>query len=169
MRGGIGPDVTRPASGPTPAGEVPEGITALIAEGRHWDLVARDEHWDGRLSRVLRVLAADTDTMRYVAGGSRPQEIVAAATLWSDSGLTLEDMRLVLGASGYDPDPFVTLAGSGLLHDALYCADGTHRRIGGEQSEAWISDQLNAATAAEIVEQTTKMIAETSLHAEPAD
>ena len=154
--------LTRHASG---HGEVPEGISALIADGRHWDLVARDSHWDGRLTDVLQILAADYDTMRFVAGGSRPPEVAAAVALWSDSALSLEDIAMVLESGGYDPDPFVSLASAGLLSDALFHHDGTHRRVGGEQAGTWISDQLNAATAAEIVERTEVMIAETKSQA----
>ena len=127
-----------------------------------------EEQWSGRLWDVLGLVAADVDTMRYAAGGDRPAEITECAERWAESGLRLDDIALVLGCGGYDPDPFVTLSGAGLLRPALCHPDGTNRLIDGERAGTWISDELALATAEEIVERTRRMMADTDDRPTPA-
>ncbi len=127
-------------------------------------LIAAEEHWSGRLWDVLRLVMEDLDTMHYVAGGGRPDEIAECAARWADSTLSLEDIALVLGCGGYDPDPFVILSRAGLLQNALYFDDGTNRLVEGERAGAWISDQLALATPDEILERVERMIEATGRH-----
>jgi len=54
---------------------------------------------------VLGLIASDLETMRYVAGGGRPDEIADCAARWADSGPSFGDMALVIGCGGYDPRP----------------------------------------------------------------
>ena len=90
------------------------------------------EQSSDRLWYVLRLIAADVDTMRYTAGGDRPAEVAECPA--AESGLPLDDSAVVLGCGGYDPDPFVTVSGVGLLRPALCHPDGTIRLIGGERA-----------------------------------
>jgi len=129
------------------------------------ETTARSEHWEGRLSEVLRIIGADIDTARYVSGGSRPDEIAATAALWSETALTTEEIELIVRGGGYDPDPFVILSRQGLLRSALCEEDGSYRHVNGERAGAWISDQLNSASPEEIVERTKTMIADTDRRA----
>lgn len=122
-------------------------------------LMAAEEHWEGRLWDVLGLLASDLETMRYVVGGGRPDEVADCAARWSDSGLSLEDIALVLASGGYDPDPFVTLAEAGLLLTALRYEDGTNRLVDGERAGTWISDELALTSPDETIERTRTMIA----------
>ena len=122
-------------------------------------LIAAEEHWSGRLWEVLRLLAADMDTMRYAAGGDRPGEIAECAARWTESGLALEDIALVLGSGGYDPDPFVALSKAGILRTALRDENGATRRIDGERAGAWISDQLALASPEETVARIQRIAA----------
>jgi len=121
-------------------------------------LIFAEEDWSGRLWDVLGLIASDLETMRYLVGGARADEIADCAARWADSGLSLEDMALVIGCGGYDPDPFVILATAGLLPSALHHKDGTDRRVDGERAGTWISDELALVSAEEIVERTRRMI-----------
>lgn len=121
-------------------------------------LIAVEEQWSGRLWEVLRLIAADIDTMRFEAGGDRADEIAECAARWAESGLSLEDIELVLSCGGYDPDPFVVLAGGGLLHRALRHEDGNERTVNGERAGTWISDELALSSPAEVLERTRRMI-----------
>ena len=132
-------------------------------------LIAAEEHWSGRMWDVLGLVAADIDTMRYVAGGVHPDVIAECTERWSDSPLSLEDIALVLACGGYDPDPFVTLGAAGLLRTALCYDDGSHRLFHGERAGAWVSDELALASPDEIIEQTGRMISDTGQHSERQD
>lgn len=121
-------------------------------------LIAAEEHWTGRLWDVTHLVMADQEAMRYAAGGNRPGEIAACAARWSDAELDLDDIKLILGCGGYDPDPFVSLAKNGLIRSALQLTDGTPRLIHGEKAGAWISDTLALASSDEIVETVQREI-----------
>lgn len=122
------------------------------------ELIAAEEHWSGRLWDVVRLIASDLERMRYVAGGGRPDEIAECAGRWAESGLSLDDIALVIGAGGYDPDPFVILAEAGLLLPALHNDDGSERLVGGERAGAWISDELALLAPEETVERARGII-----------
>lgn len=121
-------------------------------------LVDAEEHWSGRLWDVARLVMADQETMRYVAGGNRPDEIAACVARWNESGLELDEIRAILAGGGYDPDPFVPLARAGILYSALHLDDGTARLIHGERAGAWISDTLALCSAEETVESVERSI-----------
>lgn len=122
--------------------------------------IAVEEDWSGRLWEVLRLLATDIDTMRFEAGGDRADEIAECAARWAESSLALPDIEAVLACGGYDPDPFVVLAGAGLLHAALRNDDGSERRVNGERAGMWISDELALSSPADIIERSRRMIAD---------
>jgi len=131
------------------AGEVFPSALALI------DL---EEHWSGRLWDVLRLVAVDLDTLRYVTGGARPHQVVDAVARWAEADLDLDEIGLILRSGGYDPDPFVALARAGLLNVALCNDDGTTRLIDQERAAAWISDQLALALPEEAVERIRSIV-----------
>jgi hypothetical protein len=124
------------------------------------DRIAEETGWDGRIWDVLRTLVTDPETMRYVAGGDRPEEVAGFVGCWAESSLSLDEIELVLRCGGYDPDPFVALSGAGLLRQALCDDNGQVRRVGGERAGAWISDQLNMATADDVVDRVRTLIAQ---------
>ena len=105
--------------------------------------------------------------MRYVAGSGRPDAIAECAARWADSALQLDNIALVVGSGGYDPDPFVTLAAVGLLPTALRHEDGTDRMVEGERAGTWISDELALVSPYEIVERTRRLIDDTGDHPAP--
>jgi hypothetical protein len=121
-------------------------------------LIEAEEHWSGRLWDVARLVMADQGTMRYVAGGNRPDEIAACVARWSDSGLKLDEIRAILAGGGYDPDPFVPLARAGLLYRALHDDVGGPRFIHGERAGAWISDTLALSSPEETVDSVERSI-----------
>ena len=107
---------------------------------------------------MLARLATDAETLRYAAGGDRPDEIAGCAARWAESSLDLDDIVLVLACGGYDPDPFAVLSDAGLLRAALCNDDGTVRLVHGERAGTWISDELALASAEETIERTRTMI-----------
>lgn len=123
-----------------------------------WALIDAEEHWTGRFWDVARLVMADQETMRYLAGGNRPAEIAECVARWSDCDLALDDIKMILAAGGYDPDPFVPLARAGLLRCALYFNDGATRIIHGERAGAWISDTLALSSGQEILESVERMV-----------
>ena len=123
-------------------------------------LLAANNGWSGRVWEVLDVLAEDQETMRFIAGGNRPDEIADAAEEWAASTLATDQIRLVLRARGYDVEPFCILAKHGLFTEALLDAGGEVRRVNGERAGTWISDQLALATPEEIVHTVSNLIAD---------
>ena len=133
----------------SPTGEVyPSGVRLIDAE----------EHWSGRLWEVTRLVMADQETMRYLAGGNRPDEVATCAARWSESTLELKQIQAIFAAKGYDPEPFEALARAGLLSTALQNEDGTPRLLHGEHAGAWISDTFAMASDEETVEGTVEAI-----------
>lgn len=122
-------------------------------------LVARARGWVGRMAEVLDVLDETDEKLSYLAGGRRPDEVATWVSIWADSPLTLQQIRLVTSAGGWDPDPFVVLARAGLLERLLLHADGTIRRVRGEKAGAWASDELALASEEEIVSAARQAIA----------
>jgi hypothetical protein len=106
--------------------------------------------WEGRRWEVLQIVAEDSERMAYLAGGVRPDEVATWVGFWSDSDLELEQIRLVISAGGYDPDPFRVLARLGTLSQVLVGDTGEVRRIEGELAGAWISDRFAGATDDEV-------------------
>lgn len=116
--------------------------------------------WHGRLVDVLAVLTDDVEAMGYLAGGRRPDEVATSLSLWAESPLSLEEIRLIVAAGGWDPEPFVVLERAGLLEAILLTGDGSVRRIRGELAGGWVSDQLALAEDAEIVRAVREVIGE---------
>lgn len=123
-------------------GLVPPGVVGPLARARGWS---------GRLVDVLHLVTDDAETMGYLAGGRRPDEVVTWARMWAESPLGLGEIRLIVSSAGWDPDPFVVLSRVGLLEVVLRCEDGSPRRIDGELAGAWVSDQLALADEAQVV------------------
>lgn len=134
-----------------PNGSVPSGIAARLAE---------DLGWSGRVMDVLAVLGESSETMGYLAGGRHPEEVATWVSVWADSPLSIDDIRLITRARGWEPDPFVVLADAGLLQRALTGEDGSPRRIRGELAGAWISDELALAGREEILQRVQAVIGE---------
>jgi hypothetical protein len=61
-------------------------------------------------------------------------------TMWVDSPLTLDEIRLIIAFGAWDPEPFVVPARAGVLEAILTSADGSPRRIRGELAGGWVSD-----------------------------
>ena len=131
-------------------GNVPTGIA--------WILI-RDKNWFGRVTDVLRVLTDDAETMGYLAGGRRPDEVGRSLAAWVDSPLSIEEIRLVVAAGGWDPDPFGVLARAGVLETVLY-DHGSFRRVGGEMVGGWVSDELALSDDAEILAAVGRILEE---------
>lgn len=123
-------------------------------------LIDAEEHWSGRLWEVTRLVMSDQETMRYLAGGNRADEIAACAARWSDSTLEAADIKAIFSAGGYDPEPFEVLARAGLLRSSLLLDDGGPRLIRGERAGAWISDTFALSTEAEILQGVEREVAE---------
>lgn len=130
-------------------GEVfPSGVSLIDAE----------EHWSGRLWDVTRLVMSNQETMRYLAGGNRADEVASCAARWCETDLTLEQIKAVFAAGGYDPDPFAALAGAGLLEAALHLPNGSPRIIQGERAGVWISDTFALASEKQIVEDMRRVL-----------
>ena len=113
-------------------------------------LIEAEQARQGRLWAVAKVVMADQERMRYLAGRNRLPEVVACVAQWYESELDVADLDLVVSAGGYDPEPFEALQRAGLLHEALREGDGT-RCIDGERAGAWISDQMAETNDSETV------------------
>jgi len=122
------------------------------------DRLAADGPWEGRLWSVLEIFGADWERMAYLAGGVKPDEVATWVGIWSDSDLTIAQIRLVISAGGYDPDPFVALARNGKLEHVLADEAGAVRRINGELAGAWMSDQFAEATDEDIIAWAEKPV-----------
>jgi hypothetical protein len=114
-------------------------------------LIEAEEHWSGRLWEVTCLVMDDQETMRYLAGGNQPGEVAACAARWCESGLGLDDMKLIFACGGYDPEPFETLARAGLLQRVLWTDDGTCRAVAGERVGTWVSDTFALSSEPEIL------------------
>ena len=132
-----------------PDGSVPSGVARTLAE---------EKGWSGRVIDVLQLLTNNTETMGYLAGGRKPDEVATWLAIWVDSPLSLQQIELVTTARGWDPDPFVVLARAGLLQRLLVAPDGTLRRIDGELAGGWVSDELALASDEEILRRVRAVI-----------
>ena len=121
-------------------------------------LIDAEEHWSGRLWEVAGLVMADQETMRYLAGGNRADEIAACAARWSESTLALDEIKAVFAAKGYDPEPFEALARAGLLDTALQLDDGSPRFIHDEHAGAWISDTFAMSSDQETLQGVAQAI-----------
>ncbi|MDA8264984.1 MAG: hypothetical protein M0T79_06495 [Actinomycetota bacterium] len=130
-------------------GTVPAGIAAALVE---------ETGWNGRLLDVLGILTDDVEKMGYLAGGRRPDEVVTSLSLWAESPLSLGDIRLIVTAGGWDPEPFVVLSRAGLLRAILQAPDGSIRRIRGELAGGWVSDQLALADDTSILRAVREVL-----------
>ncbi|MDE3202606.1 MAG: hypothetical protein KGQ66_00095 [Acidobacteriota bacterium] len=117
-------------------------------------LIEAEHAREGRLWAVAKVVMADQERMRYLAGGNRLAEVVSCVSQWYESDLDVADVELVVSAGGYDPEPFEALRRAGLLHQALSEGDRP-RVIDGERAGAWISDQMAETNDAETVSRMT--------------
>jgi hypothetical protein len=123
-------------------GTVPTGIVAWL----------RAEHgWSGRLMEVLAVLTDDGETMGYLAGGRRPDEVMTWLAIWAQTPLAVTEIRAIVAHGGWDPEPFVPVARAGLLDQLFTRPDGTPRLVKGERAGAWLSDAFALADEREIV------------------
>lgn len=147
------PDVAEVAEAVTthinPDGSVPAGIGRLLADERGWS---------GRIIDVLTVLTESTETMGYLIGGRRQDELATWLSIWTECPLSVEQIKMVTSARGWDPDPFVILARAGLLERLLVAPDGTPRRIHGELAGGWVSDELALADDEEILGRVRQVV-----------
>lgn len=120
-------------------------------------LIEAESHPVGRLWDVARVVMSDQEQLRYLAGGNRPDEVAAMVACWADSRLSLEEIRMVVDAGGYDPDPFEPLALAGCLRQVLR-DNGATRVIQGERAGSWISDQMALTAEGDVVPRVLEMI-----------
>lgn len=109
-----------------------------------------DGTWEGRLWEVLGIFSEDFERMAYLAGGVLPEDVATWVGFWADSPLELGQIRQVISAGGYDPDPFVVLARRGRLGTVLVDESGEVRRVEGELAGAWISDRFADASDEEV-------------------
>ncbi len=117
-----------------------------------------EKGWSGRVPEILALVSADAETMGYVAGGHRPEEVAEAVVFWAASPLSLEEIASVLSCGGWDPDPFVVLSDAGLLDGVLHLPDGSCRRVRGELAGAWVSDTLALADDSDVIERARAVI-----------
>lgn len=130
-------------------GAVPAGVAGQLK---------RDNGWGGRLIDVLEVITADPETMGYLAGGRRADEVLTWLQPWAESSLSVEEIRLVISCGGWDAEPFVVLARAGLLDKLLLLPDGSPRRIRGELAGGWASDQLALADDEEVLRRVRRVL-----------
>lgn len=133
-----------------PNGAVPGGIAAQLTE---------EYGWSGRLMDLLAVVADNSEKMGYLAGGHRPDEVATWLSVWAESPLSVEQVKLITGSGGWEPDPFVALADAGLLEAFLHHPDGSPRRIRGELAGGWLCDEFATADDAQIVHAALEQIA----------
>lgn len=138
-----------------PDGTVPGGIAARLAE---------DYGWSGRLMDILAILADNSEKMGYLAGGRHPGEVAKWLSVWADSPLAVEEIKLIMASGGWDPDPFVVLARSGLLSPFLRNADGSARRVRGVLAGGWLSDEYALAEEDEILRAVRLEMADSHQH-----
>lgn len=119
---------------------------------------ARERGWSGRLADVLEILDETDEKLAYLSGGRRPEEVATWLSIWAESPLTADQIRLVTAAGGWEPDPFVVLAGAGLLEQFLSLPDGTIRHVRGERAGAWVSDELALAEEKDLLDAVRKVL-----------
>ena len=134
-----------------PDGVVQPGVAAEIV---------RDEGCHGRLVDVLAVLTEDAERMGYLAGGRKAEEVLTWLPLWADSPLSVDEIRAIVSAAGWDPEPFVAVAKAGLLDALLRRPDGTPRRVKGELAGGWLSDQFALADDEQILQEVRDLVEE---------
>ncbi len=123
--------------------------------------LALEHRWWGRTVEVLAILTEDPERLGYLVGGTRPDEVIAWLPSWVATPLTLEEIREVVLAGGWDPEPFVTIAAHGLLDALLRRPDGSLRRVRGERAGAWLSDRFALAESEdEVVAAVRELLAE---------
>lgn len=133
----------------TADGSVGPGVVAELSAKRGWS---------GRVIEVLAILNEDTARMGYLAGGSKPDEVMASLNLWASSPLSIEEIRTVVASGGWEPEPFVVVARNGLLESFVHRPDGSMRRIRGELAGAWLSDQCALAEDDEILREVRRIV-----------
>jgi hypothetical protein len=147
-----------PARGEPGPEELTEALVELAGDAQGAvpvgaaELVARRYGWRGRLIEVLDVVTEDGERMGYLAGGRRPDEVMTWTRMWAASPLTVTQIRTVTAAGGWDPEPFVAIAGAGLLERLVTRPDGTPRRVRGELAGAWVSDELSLADDQQVLD-----------------
>lgn len=129
------------------------GVTAGVAA-----TLRAERGWTGRLIDILEVFSQSAEQLGYMSGGRRPEEVATWLALWSDSPLSVDQIRLVADAGGWDPDPFVVVAREGLLETLLRLPDGSVRRVRGERAGGWVSDELAIADDTEIIAAVHRVI-----------
>lgn len=122
------------------------GVTAGVAR-----TLRAERRWGGRLLDVLEIFSQSAELLGYMAGGRRPEEVSTWLAFWAESSLSLDQIRLIAEAGGWDPEPFVVLARAGLLEALLRARDGSIRHIRGERAGGWVSDELAAAGDSEVL------------------
>ncbi|HUJ64649.1 MAG TPA: hypothetical protein VLX59_03860 [Acidimicrobiales bacterium] len=120
-------------------------------------LIDAECHPTGRVWEVAGLLMTDQEEMRYLSGGNRPDEVADTVGRWAESKLSLEQIKTVIEAGGYDPDPFEPLAVAGHLRQVLYDGDAT-RIIQGERAGMWISDQMALTADSDVVAKVLEAI-----------
>lgn len=136
-----------------PGGVVPAGVARQVAA---------DNNWAGRLTEILAVLDESDDKLAYLSGGRRPDEVCTWLSIWAESPLSVEQVRLITSAGGWDPDPFVVLAAADLLDEFLSQPDGAIRRVRGARAGAWLSDEMAVADRDQILAAVRSVLDEAS-------
>jgi hypothetical protein len=106
------------------------------------ELLSERGPWSGRVWEVFEIVAANRDQMAFLSGGLRPDEVADGVARWVESPLSVAEIRTVIEAGSYDPDPFGVLAARGLLEAVLVDAEGRVRTIQGEPAGRWVADQF---------------------------
>lgn len=140
-------------------GFVPAGVARRLAA---------QQGWTGRAAEVLSILDETDDKLAYLAGGRRPDDVATWLSVWTESVLSVDQIRLVTGAGAWDPDPFVVLAEAGLLESFLTGPDGSPRRVRGERAAVWLSDELASADADKVLEAVRGILSEFAPMTDPA-
>lgn len=122
--------------------------------------IAAERGWHGRLMDVLAVLTEDPARLGYLAGGSKPEEVMTWLPLWADSPLSADEIRTIVSSAGWDPEPFVVVARNGLLERFVHRPDGSARRVRGELAGGWLSDQFALSSDEEVLAAVRGVIEE---------
>jgi len=169
------PAVSEPAISEPSLAELAEALSAKVDQkgavpAGVAERLMNEKRWGGRLLQLLEVITNDSQTMGYLAGGQRADEVTSCLSAWAESPLSLEEIRLVVASGGWDPEPFVALARAGLLEALLRSTDGSPRRIRGELAGGWVSDELALASDADVLERVRQLLDEEHASSnQPAD